>query len=118
LFFLRFPLYFYQLSPQLRILLLRYFKHSSEGFQEGGFLSLRHYNLHKDGGCRDRKCPLYTRWSWLLQVLKLLNQLHHHILEAQSPPKLRTVQTTTAPSRSKLSLNTRGFDVWEIAEQY
>ena len=45
--FLRFSLYFNELSLQLRILLLRCLEHSQESFEQGWFLWVCHYYLYE-----------------------------------------------------------------------
>ena len=67
-----------------------------------------HYDLHQHQPC----------WAFVQQVLKFLDQLHHHVLEAEVPTEVRTGQAAAAPTRGHLRLDARGEKVWQPAQQH
>src|SRR5436305_1092350 len=108
-----FSFYFDQLSLQLRVLLLCRLKHSNEGFLQGWFLSVCHHHLHQRRSC----------WLGAQQVLKFLDQLHHHVLEPQIPTEVCTVpilhfQASAVSTRGHLRFDARGREVGQPAQQH
>ena len=73
------PLYFDQLSPQLRILLLCRLEHSCQSFKQGWFSAVGHHHLHEHR----------SRWTLAQEVLNFLDQLQHHILKTPFSVGLR-----------------------------